>query len=381
MPSTTIEISREQRQPLHRLVTQHISGIGDVYLMIEQGDFATAERFGLEFGEDIQMLNDLGWNPDDAQDSYALTQPRHELIEALKRLRLDAEDGLDAPEDEKRKREEYDELIAYFTRARDLCAELIDAHVRPPAGTPTALSPEGRLRATSSGVLACWIAFAAAGFGFYKTTEDHPFSKAGDAHLALGDAHVAIQVLAVLASIAVLAGALPLVMTALRQARQVRPLRLAAGLAIGGVALFAISTAALVLLAHSARSISHTMAGAAFLAWILVGLLSGGACAFAARNGLFAMRVRRRGLVAALACGTLVTAAMALMSIATAIYAVALAFEAPGLAGAGNGPFGLLGAGLSIGFQLVVMLFTAGLAVVSLRRGWSAIGAGVEAAG
>jgi len=28
MPSTTIEISREQRQPLHRLVTQHISGIG-----------------------------------------------------------------------------------------------------------------------------------------------------------------------------------------------------------------------------------------------------------------------------------------------------------------------------------------------------------------
>ncbi|HEY8809136.1 MAG TPA: hypothetical protein VIM28_03850 [Solirubrobacterales bacterium] len=127
MPSTTIEISREQRQPLHRLVTQHISGIGDVYLMIEQGDFATAERFGLEFGEDIRMLNDLGWNPDDARDSYALTQPRHELIEALKRLRLDAEDGLDAPEDEKRKREEYDELIAYFTRARDLCAELIDA--------------------------------------------------------------------------------------------------------------------------------------------------------------------------------------------------------------------------------------------------------------
>jgi hypothetical protein len=127
MPSTTIEISHEQRRPLHRLVTQHISGIGDVYLMIEHGDFATAERFGLEFGEDIRMLNDLGWDPDDARDSYALTQPRHELIEALKRLRLDAEDGLDAPEDERRKREEYDELVEYFTRARDLCAELIDA--------------------------------------------------------------------------------------------------------------------------------------------------------------------------------------------------------------------------------------------------------------
>lgn len=42
MPDTTIEISREQRQPLHRLATQHASGIGDVYLMIEAGDFATA---------------------------------------------------------------------------------------------------------------------------------------------------------------------------------------------------------------------------------------------------------------------------------------------------------------------------------------------------
>jgi hypothetical protein len=106
MPSTTIEISREQRQSLHRLVTQHISGIGDVNLMIEQRDFATAERFGLEFGEDIRMLDDLGWDPEDARDSYALTQPCHELIEALKRLRLDAEEGLDPPEDERRKREE-----------------------------------------------------------------------------------------------------------------------------------------------------------------------------------------------------------------------------------------------------------------------------------
>ncbi|HEY5054075.1 MAG TPA: hypothetical protein VII45_11775, partial [Solirubrobacterales bacterium] len=81
------------------------------------------------------------------------------------------------------------------------------------------------------------------------------------------------------------------------------------------------------------------------------------------------------------ACGTLVTAAMALMSFATAVYAVALAFEASGLASAGNGPFGLLSVGLSIGFQLVVMAAATGLAVVSLRRGWSAIGAGGEVAG
>ena len=94
------------------------------------------------------------------------------------------------------------------------------AHVRPSVGISAALSPEDRLRGTSSGVLACWIAFAAGGLGFYKTTEDHPFSKAGDAHLAVGGAHTAIQILAVIASIAVIAGALPLVVPALRQARR-----------------------------------------------------------------------------------------------------------------------------------------------------------------
>jgi hypothetical protein len=51
MPSTTITISREQRQPLHRLVTQHISGIGDVDMKLSAGYFAAAESLGLEYSE------------------------------------------------------------------------------------------------------------------------------------------------------------------------------------------------------------------------------------------------------------------------------------------------------------------------------------------
>ena len=96
---------------------------------------------------------------------------------------------------------------------------------RPPAPEPSNSANVGvddRLRASSSAVLACWVAFAAAGFGFYKTTEDQPFSRAGDAHLALGGSHLAVQVLAVLGSIAVLTGALPLLIAALRQATAIR---------------------------------------------------------------------------------------------------------------------------------------------------------------
>ena len=255
----------------------------------------------------------------------------------------------------------------------DLLRGAFVAHARPPAGLAASLNSEDRLRATSSGVLACWLAFAAAGFGFYKTTEDHAFASAGDAHLALGDAHLAIQVLAVLASLAVLAGALPLILAAVRQSRRTRVVRRATGFAIGAVAVFVVSTAALVAFADSAKSLSDSAAGLAFSAWILLGLISGGVCVFAARSGLFATRVRRRRLVAALACGTLVTAAMALMALATALYVGALAIDASSLAGQGNGPFGVPSVGLSIGIQLVVMLVAAGLASVSTRRGLLAL--------
>ena len=255
----------------------------------------------------------------------------------------------------------------------DLMRGAISAHARPPAGLTSSISGEDRLRATSSGVLSCWIAFAAAGFGFYKTTEDHQFSSLGGAHLAIGGAHTAIQGLAVLASIAVLAGALPLIVAAVRQSRRSRPVRNAIGLAAGAVAIFAISTAALVVFANSARSLSDGAAGLAFSAWVLIGLACGVVCSLAARSGLFAARVRRRGLVAALTCGTLVTAAMALMALATALYAVALAVDGSGLAGQGNGPFGAPSVGISICIQLVVMLAAAGLAAVSVRRGWLAM--------
>lgn len=260
----------------------------------------------------------------------------------------------------------------------DLLRGALVAHARPPAGISATLSSEDRLRATSSGVLACWIAFAAGGFGFYKTTEGHSFSTAGDAHLAIGGAHVAIQALAVLASIAVLSGALPLVFAAARQSRRARAVRKATGLAVGAVALFAISTAAFVAFANSAESLSDGASGLAFSAWILVGLVSGAVCAFAGGSGLFATRVRRRGLVAALTCGTLVTAAMALMALATALYVVALAINASNLAGQDNGPFGVPSVGISIGIQLIIMLGAASLATVSTRRGWQALRSGAQ---
>src|SRR5690242_3376137 len=62
------------------------------------------------------------------------------------------------------------------------------------SGCPSPVSPADRLRLSAAGILACWVAFTAAGLAFYKTTDGAAFSAAADAHLTVSGAHLAIQI-------------------------------------------------------------------------------------------------------------------------------------------------------------------------------------------
>ncbi|MBA3261548.1 MAG: hypothetical protein H0T69_03560 [Thermoleophilaceae bacterium] len=57
MPLT---ISREQRDAIYELVVTHLTGIGDVWIELDNHDFPTAKRLAREFVEDLHLLNDLG---------------------------------------------------------------------------------------------------------------------------------------------------------------------------------------------------------------------------------------------------------------------------------------------------------------------------------
>ena len=68
------------------------AAIGDLWIALEEEeDFATAERLGIEFGEDFRLLADIGWQPKDDREAFELTMPTHDLMEALKRLHGEAE--------------------------------------------------------------------------------------------------------------------------------------------------------------------------------------------------------------------------------------------------------------------------------------------------
>jgi hypothetical protein len=87
-------ITRAQRDAIYEMVINHLTGIGDVRLSVQGGDFATAKRLGRDFAQDLRLLEDLGWAETIDRETVALTVPADELTRTLARLHKDAAGSL-----------------------------------------------------------------------------------------------------------------------------------------------------------------------------------------------------------------------------------------------------------------------------------------------
>ncbi len=252
----------------------------------------------------------------------------------------------------------------------DLLRGALWAHLRPEPALDIELGPDDRVRLGLGSILLCWVVFTVAGIGLYKTTEGHSFATVGDAHGVVGTAHLAIQILAVIATGAVVVGAAPLVIASLRQARDRRALERAIVLAAGCLVVFGLATAGLVVVGNLRPAPSDMFSAISLAVWTVLALGCGVGCALAARVGLFAITIPKDVLRLTSACATVVVLGMAGIALGTTVYLVALAHDAPGLAGQGNGPLELLSVGASLAVQLVVMvavLVPAGIGAVRAR--------------
>ena len=81
MSDATLQIGRNERAALHQLLLQRLTGSTDPGLMVQREDFEAAERYANEFAADVRLLNDLGWDPEDRREVFAITVPKHELGE------------------------------------------------------------------------------------------------------------------------------------------------------------------------------------------------------------------------------------------------------------------------------------------------------------
>ncbi len=87
----TATITKEQRDGLYELVRHHLYSIDDLWTAFGRSrNYATAERLGIEFGEDFRLLADIGWAADDGRKSFELTMPPFDLTELLRRLHAEA---------------------------------------------------------------------------------------------------------------------------------------------------------------------------------------------------------------------------------------------------------------------------------------------------
>jgi hypothetical protein len=121
---TTVTINGVQREVFYELVLDHLSGMADLSLAVERGDFATAERLGIEFGEDLRLMQDLGWDSAPRKDAD-LTMPPEDLAEVLTRLKSDAEGGLRESADDRDSREADESARARYQYALDTCDGLL----------------------------------------------------------------------------------------------------------------------------------------------------------------------------------------------------------------------------------------------------------------
>lgn len=81
----TLTLTAIQRDLLYDQLLDHLSGIGDVWLAIDAGDFERADRLGREFVEDLTLISEsLGWGEGDG-DPVELTVSPEILRRALNR--------------------------------------------------------------------------------------------------------------------------------------------------------------------------------------------------------------------------------------------------------------------------------------------------------
>jgi hypothetical protein len=119
----SVTITGAERDALYEHLYVRLSGIGDVWLAAEAGDFEAATRLGRDFCDDLRLLlEDLGWGAGRGE-SLELRTPPEVLVRVLERIRAAA---AMEQECEERQRLASGEREAQATRTLETCRQLLE---------------------------------------------------------------------------------------------------------------------------------------------------------------------------------------------------------------------------------------------------------------
>jgi hypothetical protein len=126
MSAATLTIGPKERGTLHWLMTRRLFILGQNPPELARSEGVSLDQLAQEFGEDLQLMADLGWEVEDDRKTVDLTMPADNLAKAIRRLRRDARR---APCEARRKHDPGDadeDCWQRFRAAVDVCEELLD---------------------------------------------------------------------------------------------------------------------------------------------------------------------------------------------------------------------------------------------------------------
>lgn len=131
----TVAITRQQRDTLYHALKLDLTGIGDVLIDFERGDFEGAQRLGTRYRRALMLLDELGWHELAQSQTYELRMEtdeleataRHYLDKAEEELRGDPIGWIQRAEAETDLEDDYAERIANESlELRSVCTAILD---------------------------------------------------------------------------------------------------------------------------------------------------------------------------------------------------------------------------------------------------------------
>lgn len=126
MTAPTFTISVSERDWLHGLMLRRLLILGENPSGLAKAEGITVEEQCEQFGDDLRLMEEIGWVFETDQESVELTMPPERLTEALKRLRSDARRAPYSLRHEREPKESVDERWRHFRQAVEVCEELLD---------------------------------------------------------------------------------------------------------------------------------------------------------------------------------------------------------------------------------------------------------------
>jgi len=138
--TVAITINSSERDAIYQEVLTDLTGVGDIDIALRNEDYDAARRYRRRFEDDMRLLDDLGWEPEQDRDEFELTMPPDGLARVLERLNESAgatlHDHIVEPNEQR-------EIAERALRAQTAYGSVLAQLAWPPDGESPSLQPAG----------------------------------------------------------------------------------------------------------------------------------------------------------------------------------------------------------------------------------------------